>query len=1157
MKNLGYISVLLVVFFAKNLTAQDLSRLRFKTFAVAKDTLKIDTLSIVNGSMIIRDKANNLIDSANYQLNDVDGVLIWKHKPPTDSIKATYRTFPFSFTRVQFRKDRSMIALRNDAEENPFAYIPSSGKGGVIDFGTLEYNGSFARGISFGTSQDVVLTSSFNLQLSGDLGRDIEVTAAITDNNIPIQPDGTTQQLQEFDKVYIQLRKKEHTLIVGDYEIGSPEGYFMKYYKKLQGGSYTGNFTIKEKHKAMAQASIAVAKGKYNRYQLPVSEGNQGPYKLIGLNGETFIIVLAGTERVFINGKLMQRGSENDYVIDYNLGEIIFTPNQLITRDLRVVVEFEYSENSYFRYLFAINAAYELEKVKFRVNFYSEQDSKNQPLDADLSPAQKDTLRAAGDNPIGILFPGYSEEEYDASRILYKIIDSDTTTSYIDTVFVYSTNQDSAKYRVIFTAVGFGNGDYNPSITTPNGRVFEYVPPENGIRKGSYIPFRILVPPERDQMITLGMDLKPSKNDFFTVEAALSNNDDNTFSEKDDKDNVGLGVKTAYNRKFRIGPETRKQFIIADVDYEFLNHNFRELERYRPVEFSRDWNYTRQDTVDEHLINGEIKFVRDEWLKVGYHVSSFLAGEAYKGLRHRGFATFDMKGYHLDANISYLSSEGKTQSSEFIRPIVEASKSFARLRGWKIGGRYEQEINKIRNNDTDTLLNSSFVYNDWRIYISTADTARDKIRFEYIRRLEFFPKNNDLRLVNSSHTANFRGNWVSNKTHKLGWQLTYRRFETSDTVAAQKELEDYYLGRIEYGLNALKGVISLNTLYELGAGKEPRISYSYIEVDPGQGNFRYLGDPKDDPKDESKFVLTDQPDQAIYIRVLNPTLDYDAVNSTQFNFSVSLNPKAAWSNKKKVKGFIARFSTVTSLQIDRKSFRDSKSSPFNPFVFDENDTALVAFNSLVRHTVFFNRTSSVYSLEYTFQDNSRKVNLVNGVESNASREHLGRLRWNIIRPLSFIVKYAFGQRSYDSKIYTNRGYFIESHEAEPQLTYLYGTKFRLTVLYKFAWRHNIEQTGGETALSHEASLDAKYSVISKTIINGKFSFVRISFDGTQNEVLEFAMLQGLKDGNNYTWTASFERYLASNVQFSLSYEGRKTGDAKAVHVGRASVRAIF
>lgn len=72
----------------------------------------------------------------------------------------------------------------------------------------LDYNGTFARGISFGNRQNLVLNSRFNMQMNGVIGDGIEVQAALSDENIPIQPEGNTQQLSDISSwVFIQLKK--------------------------------------------------------------------------------------------------------------------------------------------------------------------------------------------------------------------------------------------------------------------------------------------------------------------------------------------------------------------------------------------------------------------------------------------------------------------------------------------------------------------------------------------------------------------------------------------------------------------------------------------------------------------------------------------------------------------------------------------------------------------------------------------------------------------------------------------------------------------------------------------------------------------------------------------------------------------------------------
>jgi hypothetical protein len=217
---------------------------------------------------------------------------------------------------------------------------------GFVDFNSIDYNGTYGRSLTIGNSQDVSLNSNFNLQLNGYILDSVRIEAAVTDNNIPIQPDGNTQQIQEFDRIYITFEKGKHKLTAGDYNLERPNSYFINFNKRVQGIMYQDEFSFGKNVKNKFGLSGSIAKGQFARNIFQGIEGNQGPYKLTGNNGEQFFIVLAGTEKVFIDGVQMERGEDRDYVINYNTGEITFMPRQLITKDKRIQFEFEYQDRN-------------------------------------------------------------------------------------------------------------------------------------------------------------------------------------------------------------------------------------------------------------------------------------------------------------------------------------------------------------------------------------------------------------------------------------------------------------------------------------------------------------------------------------------------------------------------------------------------------------------------------------------------------------------------------------------------------------------------------------------------------------------------------------------------------------------------------------------
>src|SRR5262249_23223013 len=157
-------------------------------------------------------------------------------------------------------------------------------------------------------------------------------------------------------------------------------------------------------------------------------------------------------------GQLMTRGADRDYVIDYNTGEITFTPTRLITKDKRISVEFQYSDQAFLRTIFFANQQMHSDKWTVRANFYTEQDAKNQPLQQTLNDTEKMVLASVGDEVQNAYIPSIDSVPFTSDRPLYKKVDS---SGFL--IYVYSTNPDSAHFAVNFSYVGTGKGSYRIS----------------------------------------------------------------------------------------------------------------------------------------------------------------------------------------------------------------------------------------------------------------------------------------------------------------------------------------------------------------------------------------------------------------------------------------------------------------------------------------------------------------------------------------------------------------------------------------------------------------------------------------------------------------------------------------------------------------------
>lgn len=1146
---------------------------RTKSIVPANDTLTLDSLSLVPSTVKLYNKGN-LLDTSFYKIIPSQRQIVFNRKLlnaqhiTLDTLSATYKVFPIDFNKEAYHKDIKDLLPDISIPQRPYTIKYNNDKDAQNFFASdgLTKNGSISRGISFGNNQDMVVNSNLNLQISGKLTKDIEVSLAATDNNIPVQPEGNTQQLQEFDKVFIQLKDKKSKLIVGDYQMQKPYGYFLNFYKRSQGLYFTNDYEIAKGVVLKTTVSGAVAGGRFSRNVIQGTENNQGPYRLTGADGELYIVVLSGTERVYINGLQLKRGQENDYVIDYNSGQITFTAKQLITKDKRIEVEFQYSAKSYSRAVYFVNEEVQTKRMRFALSYYDEQDNKNKPLQQTLTDTDKVILYRIGDTLKKAYTNGYSRQPFNSTDVFYKRMDTTNSTGTYAGIFVFTNFPDvnDSAYKVNFSNVGLNNGNYIQIQSPANGVVYQWVQPVAGVRQGSFEPIIPLVAPTKKQMITALTEIKTSETGVFGAEGAFTNYDINTLSPFDKKNDNGQGAKVYYNDRKKLGVEdtTGKQWALNyGANYEYVQKNFTQVERFRSVEFFRDWNRT-SDTIhnDQQIASLTAGLSKGSVFSTQYGANTFFEGNGYQAIKQNTANSLNLGSLNAFYNSSYLSTDDNTSE---LKTNFYRHKSKISQRVKKILFAYQDEFennqfrNKIKN---DSLLGRSYQFWEWEANITMADTTKNRFKIFYRERTDKFGFNNYLKSAAYAQNIGFSTDISSIKNHPIRTTLTYRKLQILDTNLIRVKPDNNLLGRVEYSPKLIKGFFQANSFYEVGYGLEQKQQYSYVLVAAGQGQYTWKDYNDDGIKQLNEFEIAQYSDQATYIRVYTPTNTYVKSVRDQFSLSVYLRPKVFLKEEsKKFVKFASKFVSQTTYKVDQKNVANSNSiSQYNPFKSNITDSSLLSSNFSFRQALYFNQTSPVYGFDYTYEDNRTKQLLTNGFESHRLQNNQLNTRWNITRAWGFFVTTIAGNKFNTSQYFTSRNYQIQTIQTQPKISYQPSTAFRISASYQYSNKQNVLAGGaGEKAVLNDFGAEFKYNKLSKGSLTFKADYINITYNGDQNTPIAFDMLNSLHAGQNITWSAGFQQNMSGNIQISITYEGRKTPGYKLVNIGGAQIRAFF
>lgn len=1069
-------------------------------------------------------------------LNDVDSLVEIKNKHIKDSI-----SYPFFLTKkYKFLNNNLVVENTNNIDK-----LYKLSKSNIIKkdnpFEGINTKGSISRGVNLGNNKNTVLNSELDLQLYGRLNEKVEISASIQDANIPVNENGYSQRLDEFDQIFIELKSENWKIRAGDIDINNSVSYFGNFTKKIQGLLVSSNLNKKNK----AFISGAIVKGQFRSSNITALEGNQGPYKIRGNNGELYILVISGSEKVYVDGVLLTRGENKDYIMNYNAGEIIFNTTYPISSENRIRIDYQISDRNYSRFMSYAGNNYKSEKLDLNVMIYNEKDLKRQNLQQNLNNEQRIILNQAGDN-ISLMESSSAQiSEYNENRILYKKINQNNNE-----YFEFSNNPSDQLYTVKFTYVGENKGNYILKSNDAISNIYEYINPIQNIKQGSYDPIVRLIAPEKLQMAVINGIYSIHKNSKLDFEIAGSIEDKNLFSSINDEDNQGIALKADLKNTI----VNKKGFEINNkVSYKQIDKYFRSIEYYYDPEFIRNWNIdslivgnNSEFTKTQKQSKFEINIIKDKIGSIDYNYQNLNFSNFFKGSKNQVRINLNLNKLRFLSQSSNLKTSSQFIKSTFITTKNELKYS-AKKYWTKLNYSYE---NNIKNNKlNDSLIITSHGNKNYGIEAGIGDLNNIFLEIGVNYKTNDSVNDNTLKNVNNSLNYLLRSRLVNNKNTKLTLFTNYKVLERINQLNKEK----YLNSKLDLYFISNDNLIRFNTIYETNSGNHAQQEYTFIEVEPGLGNYKWIDINENNIQELEEFEIAQFEDEGIYIRVLLPNQKFIRTYQNKLSQTININFKKWSDSSRKIKNILSNFQNQIQYLIEKKSKSNNNIFDLNPL--DLNTENLLGLNMNLKNSLYFNKGEQYFSTTYNFVKNKSKNTLSFGYVENDILSH----QLNFNHKLNYILLsslISFENKKSSSENFENKNYSFDNYSFEPKLSYFFNGSNKLEMSYQLKEIENI--------IGNNEKLNQNKFGVSTTISNkknlsilGEINYFKNKFAGNANSVISYIMMEGLQKGKNITWSLNLQKNLTKYLDLNLNYFARKSELSKTIHNGNIQLKANF
>ena len=318
-----------------------------------------EEITITSGQLLVREK--------DYQIEYTTGLIKFEESvlnQEVSTFRITYRAIPFillkTYKRKLFGTSLEQVPEETQKKEGP---IDGTGQRPITPTTStstppsqLEYSGSRTFGISVGSGRALSQNQEFRINVRGNVSDNIEVLAVLSDQDLPIQPEGMTEDIQDINQKLIRIMHPRVVGTLGDFDASLGPSEFIFFPRALEGVKVEGDYENVKFHfipsaLPKGQSTSKVIRGEEGRSEYRLDVNNQ------------FVIVKAGSEIVWLNGEKMRRGENNDYIIrEYGDPIIEFNNRHLITSNDVIRVDFQYipEDRAYQQNLYGINSIFVL-----------------------------------------------------------------------------------------------------------------------------------------------------------------------------------------------------------------------------------------------------------------------------------------------------------------------------------------------------------------------------------------------------------------------------------------------------------------------------------------------------------------------------------------------------------------------------------------------------------------------------------------------------------------------------------------------------------------------------------------------------------------------------------------------------------------------------